>query len=178
MDFIAMDYETANRTRASACSIALVVVRDNRVVDSFYSLINPQVRFESQNTRIHGISAAMVADAPTWPQMWPHVQNFFTRSQLVTAHNASFDASVVRKSLERYQLDPVSYQLIDTVKTSRELFPALPNHKLNTMSDFLDIRLDNHHNALADAFACARILLQEATMFGQPALQPFVKLQK
>lgn len=56
MDFIAMDFETANRKRASACSLALVVVQQNKVVDSFYTLINPQMQFDAQNIHIHGIT--------------------------------------------------------------------------------------------------------------------------
>ncbi|CAI2581589.1 hypothetical protein AKUH4B406M_04750 [Apilactobacillus kunkeei] len=39
MNFVAIDFETANNQRASACSLALTVVRDNKVVDEFYTLI-------------------------------------------------------------------------------------------------------------------------------------------
>ncbi|KMO58183.1 DNA polymerase III subunit alpha, partial [Lacticaseibacillus rhamnosus] len=96
MDFIAMDFETANRKRASACSLALVVVQQNRVVDSFYTLINPQMQFDPQNIRIHGITPDMVQDQPTFDRVWPHIQMFYTPGRIVTAHNAPFDVSVLR----------------------------------------------------------------------------------
>ncbi|WP_127849148.1 3'-5' exonuclease [Lacticaseibacillus hulanensis] len=176
MDFIAMDYETAAGQRATACSVALVVVRGSRVVDSFYSLINPEVRFSPYNVQIHHITPQMVQDAPTWPELWPHIQSFFTANQLVAAHNATFDVSVVRKSLERYHLAPAEFQYIDTVRTSKYFYPELPNHKLDTVSRALHIDLEHHHNALDDSYACARILLQEEKQFTPRALQPFVKL--
>lgn len=56
MNFVAIDFETANYQRDSACSLALTVVRDNQVVDEFYTLINPEVEFNYRNTQIHGIS--------------------------------------------------------------------------------------------------------------------------
>lgn len=176
MNFIAMDYETATGQRASACSVAIVVVRDDKVVDSLYSLINPEVPFSRYNQQVHHISAEMVADAPTWPELWPHIAPFFTADQLVVAHNAGFDVSVVRKSLERYRIDPVKFQYIDTVATSRAFYPGWENYKLNTVSDRLGIPLEHHHNALADSYACAQILLREAAEFTPNKLRPFVKI--
>ena len=40
MNFIAMDFETANHYPESACSLALVMVRNNKIVDRFYTVIN------------------------------------------------------------------------------------------------------------------------------------------
>ena len=42
MNFVAMDFETANGQWHSACSLALVVVRNDQIVDSFYTLIKPE----------------------------------------------------------------------------------------------------------------------------------------
>ncbi|WDF81944.1 3'-5' exonuclease [Lacticaseibacillus pabuli] len=176
MNFIAMDYETATGKRASACSVAIVVVRDSKVVDSLYSLINPETPFSNMNMSIHHITPDMVKDAPTWPELWPHIEPFFTRDQLVAAHNAPFDVSVVRKSLERYRMNPVTFQYVDTVRTSKALYPDLVNYKLDTVSDKLDVTLDNHHNALADSYACAKILLAEARQFAPERIKQFVKI--
>lgn len=176
MNFIAMDYETAAGQRASACSVAIVVVRDNQVVDSFYNLINPEVPFSPYNQRVHHITPEMVADAPTWPEIWPHIASFFTADQLVVAHNAGFDVSVVRKSLERYRIPAVQFQYIDTVTTTRALYPGWENYKLNTVSSQLGIPLEHHHNALVDAYACAQVLLTEANQFNETKLRPYIKM--
>ena len=178
MDFIAMDFETANRKRASACSLALVVVQQNRVVDSFYTLINPQMQFDPQNIRIHGITPDMVQDQPTFDRVWPHIQMFYTPGRIVTAHNAPFDVSVLRLTLDRYGIAAPRYQVIDTVKTSRQFLPKLPNHRLDTVSAALKIPLEHHHNSLADSYACARILIAENEHFGEAQTKAMMKLAK
>lgn len=174
MNFIAMDFETANGHRDSACSLALTIVKNSQVVDEFYSLIKPDSPFNWRNTQIHGIHESDVVDAPTFPEVWDHIQPLFNQNQLVIAHNAAFDNSVLKNSLEHFTLPRAKYLTLDTVKTSRQFFPTLPNHKLNTVSEALGIELEHHHNALDDSLACANILLYEANQFGIEPLKPFI----
>ncbi|WP_179394768.1 3'-5' exonuclease [Lacticaseibacillus absianus] len=176
MNFIAMDFETASRQRASACSLAIVVVENSQITDSFYTLIDPETEFDPQNVRIHHIRPAMVVGQPTFPAVWPHIASFFTPSRIVTAHNSPFDVSVLRRTLERYDIPVPRYQVIDTVRTSKRLMPELPNHRLDTVSAAMNIKLANHHNALADSYACARILLGQAAQFGESQLRPLMKI--
>lgn len=177
MNFVAMDFETASRKRASACSIALTLVEDSQVTTKFYSLINPETSFDWQNIQVHGIHERDVLDAPTFPMIWEHIQGLFTSQQLIVAHNAPFDNSVLKKSMERYAIPTVQYPTLDTVKTSRSFYPQFDNYKLNTVCDQLNIELEHHHNALDDSTACANILLTQEQQFGQPAISPFIKLQ-
>ena len=177
MNFVAMDFETASAKRHSACSLALTIVRQNKVVDEFYTLIKPDTEFSWRNTQIHGIHASDVADAPTFPEIWPHINQFYTNNQLVVAHNAPFDNGVLKSTLAHYDLAPVHYLTLDTVKTSRRFFPEFPNHKLNTVSERRHVNLEHHHNALDDSLACANILIYQDQQFGASAIKPFVKLQ-
>lgn len=176
MNFIAMDFETANRQPDSACSLAIVAVRNNQIVNNFYTLIDPQSKFDYWNTRINGISSTTVAGAPNFAQVWPHIAPLFTEDQLVAAHNARFDIKVLQSTLARYQIDAPHFLSVDTVKTSRKLYPELPNHKLNTVAEHLQIQLDNHHNALADSYACANILLTEVQQFGPDPIKKLVTI--
>lgn len=175
MDFVAFDFETANAKRNSACSLALSVVRNGQIVDEFYSLINPQAEFAPTNIRIHGIRPADVKKAPTLAELWPHIQSFFQSNQLAVAHNASFDCSVLKRTLESYDITVPQFLVLDTLKTSRKFFADFPNQKLDTICQRLNISLKNHHNALADASACANILLYQANHFGSSALVDFIK---
>lgn len=170
-----MDFETASAKRYSACSLALTVVRDNKIVDEFYSLINPPTEFNWRNIKIHGITEDDVADAPTFPQVWDHVSSFFDPTKLVIAHNAPFDNGVLKSTLEHFGIMQPAYLTLDTVKTSRKLFPEFPNHKLNTVCEELNIDLHHHHNALDDSQACANILLYQQQKFGDQPLRPFIK---
>ncbi|MFD1466388.1 3'-5' exonuclease [Lapidilactobacillus mulanensis] len=176
MNFIAMDFETANRQPDSACSLAIVAVRNDKIVNNFYTLIDPQSEFNYWNTRINGITSTMVATAPTFAQVWPHIAALFSTDQLVAAHNAKFDIRVLQSTLQRYQIEPPHFLTIDTVKTSRKLYPQLPNHKLDTVSKYLQIELNNHHNALADTYACANILLTQEQQFGPDTIKKLVTL--
>ncbi|KRL13490.1 3'-5' exonuclease [Schleiferilactobacillus perolens] len=176
MNFVAMDFETANARPDSALSLALVVVRNSEITDSFYTLIKPQTKLDWRNTKIHGIHTADVADSPTFDQVWPHIAHFYTADKLVAAHNASFDSRVLRETLASYAIDVPRYLLIDTVRTSRRFYPDMKNHRLNTVAANLGFDLRQHHNALADSIACAQILLQEEAAFGDDALKKFVKL--
>lgn len=177
MNFVAMDFETASRKRASACSIALTLVENDQVTSKFYSLINPETSFDWQNIKVHGIHEADVLDAPTFPMIWDHIQDLFASQQLIVAHNISFDNSVLKKSLERYAIPLVKYPTLDTVKTSRNFYPQFENYKLNTVCDQLNITLENHHNALDDSVACANILIAQEQQFGHAAISPFIKMQ-
>lgn len=176
MNFVAMDFETANGQQHSACSLALVVVRNDQIVDSFYTLIKPETYFSSRNMQIHGIHEADVAQAPKFNQVWPHIAPFFTPNKLVVAHNANFDIGVLKSTLQHYDIPEPHYLALDTLKTSRRLYPQFENHKLNTLCDNLAIPLDNHHNALADSIACAKILIKEANDFGVEPLKAATKL--
>lgn len=176
MNFIAMDFETASPKRFSACSLSLAIVRENRIVDEFYSLINPQTPFSWRNIQIHGIHEADVANAPTFPEIWQHIAQFYTPDKLVIAHNATFDNSVLKNTLQHYGISAPAYLTLDTLRTSQKLLPQLPNHKLNTVADALNIELNHHHNALDDAQACADILISQAQQFGPQTIKPFIKM--
>ncbi|WP_107148187.1 3'-5' exonuclease [Lactiplantibacillus plantarum] len=177
MNFVAMDFETANAKRDSACSLALTVVRNNQISDEFYTLIKPESDFFWRNVQIHGIHEADVADAPKFPDVWQHIEPFFQRDRLVIAHNAPFDIGVLRNTLAHYGISAPEYLSMDTVKTSQRFYPELPNHKLDTVCQALDIDLQHHHNPLDDSLACANILLTEAQAFGTEQLKPFVRVQ-
>ncbi|WP_182199925.1 3'-5' exonuclease [Paraliobacillus salinarum] len=158
MDFVAIDFETANRYRNSACAVGVVVGNENGVIDKYYSLINPQSPFEMQNIRVHGITEADIQEAPTFRDIWPTIKSYIN-NQVVVAHNASFDMSVLRASLDQYRLYYPTLQYLCSVMLSRQVWPNLPNYKLNTLADVHGIILDHHH-ALADSRAVVDLLVK------------------
>ncbi len=176
MNFIAMDFETANAQRHSACSLALVMVKNNQIVDQFYSLVQPETDFHWRNVQIHGIHPEDVQQAPAFPAVWEQIKDYFQPNHLIVAHNAPFDCSVLKGCLDYYGLNQPHYLSLCTVKTSRKLFPEFPNHKLNTVCDALNISLTHHHNALDDSLACANILLEQEKQFGDRPLKQLVKM--
>ena len=85
MSIVAIDFETANRFRNSACQVGAVLVQDGRVVDTYMSLIRPPGNFEAINIAVHGITASKVRSAPTLAAIWPTLKAFLGRAQRISA---------------------------------------------------------------------------------------------
>lgn len=95
MNFIAMDFETANYQKHSACSLALVMVQDSKIVGEYYTLIQPETEFFWKNIQIHGIRPEDVKEAPKFPDVWKQIQQYYQLNSLIVAHNAGFDTGVL-----------------------------------------------------------------------------------
>ncbi|WP_321281571.1 3'-5' exonuclease [Marinifilum fragile] len=159
MNFTAIDFETANGKRNSACSLGLVKVENGVIVDSREWLISPpEMYFHPINVSIHGITEDDVANQPSFNYIWDEVEDYLQDS-MVIAHNASFDVSVLRACLETYGIPNPDFDYMCTVQISKYLWPSMPNHKLNTLAHLFDIPL-KHHNALEDTLACAKIAIK------------------
>ena len=156
-DFAAIDFETANFERTSVCSVGVVIVRDGDMVDSFYSLIQPEPNYYTYRcTQVHGLTCADTDDAPLFPEVWAQVAPMIEGLPLV-AHNKSFDESCLKAVFRCYQMDNPDYVFYDTLYVARRAFPKAPNHQLHTVAALCGYDLTNHHHALADAEACACI---------------------
>ena len=156
-DFAAIDFETANSERSSVCSVGVGIVRNNEIVDSFYSLINPEPNYYNYwCTKVHGLTNQDTDDAPVFPEVWKQIAPLIEGLPLV-AHNRPFDESCLKAVFRIYQMDYPDYPFYDTLSASRQTLPELENHQLHTVAAACGYQLDNHHHALADAEACAWI---------------------
>ena len=166
-DFVAIDFETANGELCSVCSVGIVIVRDCKTVDSFYSLIHPEPDYYNYYCqRTHGLGPWDTADAPIFPLVWKqieeHIAAVFPHADTIpfVAHNARFDEACLKAVFRTYQMDYPDYLFHDTLTASRRQFKhMLPNHQLHTVAAACGHDLQQHHHALADAEACAAIAL-------------------
>ena len=159
-DFAAIDFETANGQRSSVCSVGVVIVRNGEVVDSYYSLIKPSPNYYIEwTTEVHGLTSADTDNAPLFPEVWKVVNPLIKGLPLV-AHNSPFDESCLRAVFEEYEMEYPEYQFFDTLRASRQKHPELENHQLQTAAAACGFDVINHHNAIADAEACAAIAIQ------------------
>ena len=163
LNFTAIDFETANSSSASACSVGMVKVRDGIVVDSAYWLIQPPPghdAFSEWNTRIHGITAADVVGAATWSEQLEHLVAFVDGDDLV-AHNAGFDLGVIKTaSLVTGQPVP-DIRYVCSLQVARRTY-HLESYRLPVAAMAAGFEDFSHHNALADAEACAAIIIHAA----------------
>jgi len=175
--YTAVDVETPNRNNDSLCSIGIVHMEYGTPVYKREFLVQPQEHFDYFNTRIHGITAKMVREAPLFPEVWREISPFF-EGGVLAAHNATFDLGVICKMLARYGLPLPQLSYVCTLQKSRRHLPkeACGSHKLNDLCAGLNIPLEHHHDALDDALACALILEHLIDRFGcdEEDVKPFV----
>ncbi len=155
--FTAIDFETANYYRDSACAIGLVRVEDSKIVSKDFFLIRPPSSW-FVFTDLHGISWEDVKDAPTFEELWPIIKKYFRGVGFIAAHNDSFDKSVLLKCCERYGINPPRKPFHCTMQISRN-FWGFEYYSLEDVCDYFGIPL-NHHEALSDALACAKIMIK------------------
>ena len=159
-DFAAIDFETANNERSSVCSVGIVIVRDGKIVDSFYSLIQPEPNYYNYwCSQVHGLCRDDTDEALVFPEVWKQIEPLIDGLPLV-AHNKPFDEGCLKAVFRVYQMDYPDYEFYDTLCVSRRVLPDLENHQLQTVATACGYELGNHHHALADAEACAAIALK------------------
>ncbi len=146
MKTIAIDFETANEERGSACSVGLAWIEDGVITRVEERLIRPkEMRFSHFNIAVHGIRPADVEDAPEFPEVMEEFVDEFREATMI-AHNAAFDFSVMRASFDKYRQSYPSLSYFCSVKMAQRVWPSLPSHKLNIIAHHLQLRFV-HHNA-------------------------------
>lgn len=160
-DFVALDVETANQYWGSICQIGLVRVIDGEITERASWLCRPPEghdTFDPFNVDCHGITAESVADEPLVGEL---IEQFgdFVGDFPVIAHNAYFDASALRYAALASGQPIPHITFACTLAQSRASELGVANHRLPTVAAHFGVPLDNHHDAAADAEACAGIML-------------------
>jgi DNA polymerase-3 subunit epsilon len=174
--FVAIDVETANRHRGSICCIGLAVVDDGRVVATEQWLTRPPdslSEFEGINIGIHGIHAADVEHQPPFRDRLDQLIDLVQDRPLV-AHNASFDTSALRQACEAEELPIPPWPYTCSLEMAKRAINS-DRHTLDAICQHLGIPLE-HHQAGADAYACAQVTLHVGNLLGADDLPALVTL--
>ncbi|MBQ1508147.1 MAG: 3'-5' exoribonuclease [Erysipelotrichaceae bacterium] len=174
MKIVALDFETANSSSASACSLGLSIYEDGVFADSFEWLIKPHSRYNYfTNTYIHLITKEDVEDKEEFLFYYDRLKEI-TEGAVLVAHNARFDMDVLNSVCDVYGLEHLHNRFLDTVTISRRVYPELRSHRLDAIADYLDIDLC-HHNACSDSMACLMILLKAMESYHCYELDEFLQ---
>lgn len=163
LDFTAIDFETANGSPASACAVGLVKVRDGEVVDRIGWLIRPPAghdHFSEWNIRIHGITPWMIEDAIEWRLQLPELVAWID-GDLLVAHNAGFDMGVLRAACEASGSAVPEFGYLCSLQVARRTY-RLDSYRLPVAAAAAGYGAFAHHDATADAEACAAIVIDAA----------------
>jgi DNA polymerase-3 subunit epsilon len=159
MRFLAIDFETANFNRDSACALGVVLVEDLKITKSESMLIRPPTRyFKPEFIKLHGITWSMVKEQPTFKQHWPAILKLIKHVDFLVAHNATFDIGVIMACCRTYRIATPLFKHQCTMLIAREKMKISPVNLPNVCSE-LGIKL-NHHDPKSDAVASAKIMIK------------------
>lgn len=151
-DFIALDFETAMGKRSSMCSVGLVVVKDNQIVERFRKLIQPPGNeYHFMNTKVHHITPEMTKDAPRFPEFYPTLKKYL-QGNTVVCHNAKFDLDVLAKTMDHYDIHDSDLRF--SYSCTYEIYGM----GLDKCCEKYHIPL-KHHDPLSDAEAAAKLFI-------------------
>ena len=179
LDFTAIDFETANGSPASPCAVGLIRVRDSKPVETLELLFRPPVPhdwFSEGNIRVHGITPEMVQNAPSYSEVINQMLEFIDEDLLV-AHNASFDMGVLVASAKAINQDLPKLRYGCSLRIARKTY-NLESYRLNAVAYAIGHEDFEHHNALADSDACARIVIHAAERHGVDNLPGLLEVTK
>ena len=121
-DFVAIDFETANNERSSVCSVGIVIVRDGKIVDKFYSLIKPEPEyFNYWCSQVHGLRPEDTEDVPIFPDVWKQIEPRIA----FPAHN-KFRRKLPESRIRCYQMDYPDYEFLCTCIAFAKYGPKAP----------------------------------------------------
>ncbi|UOE39200.1 MULTISPECIES: 3'-5' exonuclease [Chryseobacterium] len=159
MDFCALDFETATHEKNSACELGICIVQNSKIVETKTWLIKPPSYpyFHPRNIDVHGIYPEDVKDAPTFEDIWYEVEEMMYGT-LMIAHNASFDAGVLRGCFNHYGIFAPTMHYLCSIQLAKKSWDYLPRYGLKHLAEYHNIEF-KHHRAGDDAEACAKISL-------------------
>lgn len=180
LDAVVLDTETTGLDPARARVVQIGALRLRRGAiqseDRFDRLVNPDEAISDANSRIHGITNAMVAGEPRFSALWPLLHQWLGES-IIIGHNIGYDLAVFARECQLAGLEPPRNPLLDTRFLGEIAFPRLGGFTLDALASHLGIRAENRHNALADAEITARVFLALLPHLKQHSIQTLAEAE-
>lgn len=158
-DFIAIDFETANNNRVSACALGLAFVKNDTFVheEKHFILPPPGEKILSSHERLHGIQEEDLEFALDFKELWDLEFSKYFNNNLIVIHNSSMDLSVLKSLFSHYKIENYSIDYIDTMRLAE--ISGKPK-KLTELANLFEVPIIKHHDPKEDAKACATIFTE------------------
>jgi DNA polymerase III subunit epsilon len=153
---------------------AVRIVNGKRVKgEVFDTLVNPGRSIPASSTAVHGVSEAMVKDAPGVLQALERFR-VFSQGAVLVAHNAPFDMEFLRRR-ERELGNRFDNPILDTVLLSAAVFGQAETHTLDALAARLGLSIakGERHTAIGDAVATAEVFLRLKSMLAGKGVNRF-----
>ena len=171
MKLTGLDFETANWSRGSICSVGCAVLEDGVVTEKREWLVRPHKSLDHVTAacyNVHGISYYDLRTAPEFPEIWPVLGCMLNTAELVVVHNARLNLGHLWAVLELYHLPAIRFPYVSIV--SRRKHPESTSHSRGATASFFDHKFQ-YHDALDEAIICANVL--SMMKFGEKDIKLF-----
>ncbi|WP_204178617.1 MULTISPECIES: exonuclease domain-containing protein [unclassified Mammaliicoccus] len=177
-DVAVLDFETMNKNTNSPCEIAISLIKDFEIIEIYSSYIHPpNDEYSLSNAKIHKISKEVIFESPTFEIIYPKIRSLIADSQIVIAHNANFDISVLNSTLETCGIQPQNFIYIDSVNIFK-YFHGKTSVSMDSLCDLYDIDKKNLHSAKYDVHALSTILIKLAESQGTRSILELIQGMK
>jgi len=158
MEFVTIDVETANADMSSICQIGIAKFKNNKLIDEWCSLIDPEDFFDPINVSIHGITEKDIKDAPNVNGIAKDIYRFLDGS--LTVCHTHFDRVSIGRAFNKYGIRIPEANWLDSAKVARRTWSEISwkGYGLKNVCEIIGYEFQ-HHNALEDAKASGQILI-------------------
>ncbi|MDW3094709.1 MAG: exonuclease domain-containing protein [Gammaproteobacteria bacterium] len=165
MNFVAIDVETANADMASICQVGIAKYVNNKLVEEWSSLIDPEDYFDYFNIKVHGITEKNVVGSPIFPKVVDKLDYFLTENICVS--HTHFDRVSISRALNKYDYPEIGAIWLDSAMVARRTWTEFSRngYGLSNVCDKIGYKF-KHHDALEDAKAAAHILMAAVEVTG------------
>lgn len=173
--FVALDLETTGLDfeKDEIIEVALVRFVEGQVQESCDFLVKPVQNLRPFIEHLTGIESALLENAPDFPTIAEKIYSFIGDAPIV-AHNAQFDFHFLKNAFAKVGVVFDNHLVYDSLTLSRIAFQNVPNHKLETLLNHLNIKRSTAHRALPDAEACGELFvksIEQIKMFPKVVLE-------
>jgi DNA polymerase-3 subunit epsilon len=177
MNFISFDLETTGFISGVDRIVEVGAIRYiNGEVDAVFStLVDPQMPIPEGASRVNGISNDMVTGKPTIDRLLPAFADFCA-DHILVAHNANFDFQFLIADIVKHEAPAPRGVVLDTCNIARKVYPGLPNYKLGTLVQHLEIPSTQFHRAEEDANYCGQLFIKMIQKMSGSIMPPIENL--
>ncbi len=159
MKYAICDLETTGLdTDSQIIEVAIIIIEDGKVIDSFQSLVNPLMKVSESVLELTGITQRQLDSAPKFYDLAPTLLNLLD-GPIFVSHKIEFDYEILSNQFKELGLE-LRNKTFCTLKKSQEFIPGLASYSLDAMCAFFNIKVKERHRAWADALLCFEIFKQ------------------
>ena len=159
--YVVLDIETTglNHKKDMITEIAAIKVEDQKIIDKYQALVNPEMPIPENVKELTGITNDMVNKKPIIKKVLPEFNNFL-EDDVFVAHNVRFDHSFLDYNSRKYLEKPIKNKTLCTVKLAKKIFPDIASCRLESLCNYFEIENKQAHRAMSDVLATNKLFLK------------------